>query len=133
MVEEYFDSLGGREKVFASKGKKATTKRGRKSDIASASTKKAKTEKKSQSRSVTPKQNEEKFTPPSGSWEDEIKAVDAAEGAEGQVQVYLTWRNGQKTQHPLETCYKRCPQKMLKFFESHLYVSRPPEKCKRPD
>lgn len=114
MVEEYFESLGGREKVMTSNktGKKAESKkRGRQSNVgASASTKKAKTTRKSVTRSATPE--EPAFQPPSGSWEDEVKAIDAAEGAQGQVQVYLTWRDGHKTQHPLDVCYKRCPQKV---------------------
>ena len=65
------------------------------------------------------------FKPPSGSWEHEVVAIDACEGQnDSAVVVYLTWRGGQKTQHPLQQVYKRCPQKMLSFYESHLYVSR---------
>lgn len=48
--------------------------------------------------------------------------IDACEGTEGSVVVFLTWKGGQKTQHPLVQVYKRCPQKMLKFYESHLFV-----------
>jgi len=38
--------------------------------------------------------------------------------------VFLSWANGHKTQHPLEQVYKRCPQKMLKFYESHLVFKK---------
>ena len=114
MVEEYFKSLGGREKVMKKGNVKVDTKkRSRQSTSAPASTKKAKTTRKSATRSTTPEEKEKTFTPPTGSWEEDVKAIDAAEGAQGQVQVYLTWRDGHKTQHPLDVCYKRCPQKVI--------------------
>lgn len=52
------------------------------------------------------------FKPPSGSWEDSVVAIDACEGSDGQVMVYLTWQGGAKSQHPLVQVYKRCPQKV---------------------
>ncbi|KAI1004643.1 hypothetical protein K3495_g3570 [Podosphaera aphanis] len=60
------------------------------------------------------------FRPPTGSWEEEVIKIDACEGSEGNVIVYLTWKGGHKSQHPLSQIYKRCPQKMLKFYEAHL-------------
>jgi chromobox protein 1 len=38
----------------------------------------------------------------------------------GENYVYLTWRNGKKTQHPIKTAHVRCPQVMLRFYEKHL-------------
>lgn len=52
------------------------------------------------------------FKPPSGSWEDAVVSIDACEGPDGQVMVYLTWEGGAKSQHPLAAVYKRCPQKV---------------------
>lgn len=31
---------------------------------------------------------------------------------DGSFIVYLTWKNGKKTQHPKEVIYRRCPQKV---------------------
>jgi chromobox protein 1 len=53
------------------------------------------------------------WKPPAGSWEDQIKDLDACEDEEsGKLMVYLTWINGQKTQHETSVIYKRCPQKV---------------------
>ncbi len=94
------------------KGKKGT-KRGRQSNVsAPASTKKARTTPARKSASV---EQEAVFQPPTGSWEDEVKDIDAAEGDRGEVQVYLTWKNGHKTQHALDIVYKRCPQKVYSY------------------
>lgn len=60
------------------------------------------------------------FKQPTSSWENEVVGIDACEGSAGGVVVYLTWKGGQKSQHLLAQVYKRCPQKMLKFYESHL-------------
>ena len=32
--------------------------------------------------------------------------------------------NGKKSQHEVHTVYKKAPQRMLKFYEQHLYESR---------
>ena len=61
------------------------------------------------------------FKPPTGSWEDEVAAVDAAEGTDGTIRIYLTWKHGERTQHPKEQVYRRCPQKVADLqlvFES---------------
>lgn len=39
-------------------------------------------------------------------------AIDACEGNGGAIVVYLTWKGGEKSQHPLHQVYKRCPQKV---------------------
>lgn len=52
------------------------------------------------------------FKPPSGSWEEEVVGIDACEGHEGAIIVFLTWKNGVKSQHALSQVYKRCPQKV---------------------
>lgn len=79
------------------------------------------------------------FKPPSGNWEEEVVGIDACEGTEGNIVVYLTWKGGEKSQHPLHQVYKRCPQKvgltmleeyhanriqMLKFYENHLVFKK---------
>lgn len=55
---------------------------------------------------------ETEFKPPTGNWEDEVVGIDACEGNAGTIVVYLTWKGGQKTKHPLAQVYKRCPQKV---------------------
>lgn len=53
------------------------------------------------------------WKPPSGSWEDHVESVDMCQDEEnGGFIVYLTWKNGKKTQHPKEVVYRRCPQKV---------------------
>lgn len=53
------------------------------------------------------------WKPPSGSWEDHVEQVDMCQDEEtGTFIVYLTWKNGKKTQHPKEVVYRRCPQKV---------------------
>ena len=55
-----------------------------------------------------------KWSPPSGSWEDEIETIDTCEeDNDGYLIVYLTWKNGQKTKHDTEMVYKKCPQKVV--------------------
>jgi chromobox protein 1 len=123
-LNEYLASVGGKESILQAweeakanrsmkKGKKRSHtsaisenetngggKRGRKSGTHPASA--------SPPASVT----KASFKPPTGSWEDAVVAIDACEGQEGKVIVYLTWKSGEKTQHPLSAVYKRCPQKV---------------------
>ncbi|KAK6598769.1 chromo domain-containing protein [Botrytis cinerea] len=67
------------------------------------------------------------FKPPQGSWEDEVVTIEAMEGPNAEVIVYLTWKGGAKSQHPLHQVYKRCPQKMLSFYERHLVFKKTEE------
>lgn len=62
--------------------------------------------------SNTPPVSAGDFKPPTGNWEEQIVAIDACEGGEGAVVVFLTWKGGHKTQHPLSQVYKRCPQRV---------------------
>ena len=60
----------------------------------------------------TPPISAKKWTPPAGSWEDEIETIDACEDeGSGKLVVYLIWKNGQKTKHDTHIIYKKCPQK----------------------
>lgn len=62
------------------------------------------------------------WAPPSGSWEGAIQAVDTIEmdSETDTLNVFLHWNDGRKSKHPIEVCYKKCPQKMLHFYEQHL-------------
>ncbi|KAK0709441.1 hypothetical protein B0T26DRAFT_742882 [Lasiosphaeria miniovina] len=126
-LEEYFRSAGGRGKVFKStanplKGKK----RGRQSTGTPAAT--GKRSKKNgeqhpadEDTPLTAKNVQ--WKPPAGSWEDHIAQLDACEDEDThKLMVYLTWKNGHKTQHETSVIYNRCPQKMLQFYERHVRI-----------
>lgn len=62
------------------------------------------------------------WKPPSGSWEDHVESVDMCQEEDtGNFIVYLTWKNGKKTQHPKEVVYRRCPQKVRWKVRKGLY------------
>ncbi|UQC73635.1 chromo domain-containing protein [Colletotrichum lupini] len=130
ILEEYLKKLGGREALFEEKTKaKTTKKRGRPSASSSTPPASSKRGKRNghPAESTPPASVKEAkakaWTLPSGSWEDDVESIDACEDEEsGSIIIYLNWRNGQKTKHPKEVVYKRCPQKMLQFYEKHIRI-----------
>lgn len=112
ILAEYLDKVGGKEAIleaYAAKKNKSgeKKKRGR----ASTGVEPNKRGRKANGAAVPVTTNIE-FKPPSGTWEEDVVMIDACEGTEGKVNVYLTWKSGHKTQHPLAQVYKRCPQKV---------------------
>lgn len=53
----------------------------------------------------------EKFKPPSGSWEKQVRKIDVVR-VNGSINAYLTWESGDQTIHTLAQVYQRCPQKV---------------------
>ncbi|KAJ4420648.1 hypothetical protein N0V82_004213 [Gnomoniopsis sp. IMI 355080] len=127
--DEYYESIGGKEKIFE-QTKKALNGRKRQRQSKSATpveTTKAAKKQKSHPLDSTPPASAKaaEWKPPSGSWEDHVETVDMCQDEnDGTFIVYLTWKNGKKTQHPKEVIYRRCPQKMLRFYERHIRISR---------
>ncbi|OAA51786.1 heterochromatin protein one [Metarhizium rileyi] len=126
ILDEYFRRVGGRENIFketekAAKGKK----RGRAaSNAATTSTKRLRKNGAHPSDSAPPA-TAKAWQPPAGSWEDEIATIDACEDeGSGKLVVYLIWKNGKKTKHETPVIYKKCPQKMLQFYERHVKIIR---------
>jgi hypothetical protein len=117
ILNAYYDSVGGRDYILSERRKK---KRGHPSSSTGTpdpKTNGSKRARKSEARhpsSTTPPASlkHATFKPPTGSWEDDVQGIDACEGTDGEVMVFLQWSNGQKTQHPLHIVYKRCPQKV---------------------
>ncbi|KAJ5785111.1 uncharacterized protein N7503_010323 [Penicillium pulvis] len=62
------------------------------------------------------------WVPKGKNWDKELGAVDTIiRDPESQgLFVLLLWNNGRKSRVSIETCYEKCPQKMLKFYENHL-------------
>lgn len=120
IVEEYLAKIGGREALMeAFEEKKNASKKGKKRGRSSTANESngangVKRGRKSHPVDSSPPAGAKavEFKPPTGSWEEEVTGIDACEGAEGDVVVYLTWKGGQKSQHPLAQVYKRCPQKV---------------------
>ncbi|KAB8294267.1 hypothetical protein EYC80_009694 [Monilinia laxa] len=135
----YLESVGGKEKLMdlynekkaeaaEAAEKKQGKKRGRPSAAATPQTNGKKSRKNGHPSSSTPPASLEpyQFKPPSGSWEDDVVTIEAMEGPNAEVIVYLTWKGGYKSQHPLHQVYKRCPQKMLSlhlpaYHTDHLF------------
>ena len=117
ILNAYLAKVGSREEILEQWAeKKAASGKGKKRSRASAGAKETATKKSRKNGTTTssgsPPAGAGHFRPPTGSWEDDVTAVDAAEGSEGKVSVFLTWKSGDKTQHPLAQVYKRCPQKV---------------------
>ena len=124
ILDEYLAKVGGKDLILAQWAEKKAgkgKKRGRSSTgngtTSGANGTVAKKGRKNANHpaSATPPAGvrEAGFKPPTGSWEEDVVAIDACEGSAGTVVVYLTWKGGQKTQHPLNQVYKRCPQKVM--------------------
>jgi chromobox protein 1 len=111
ILHEYLAKHGGRDAIISAyqAAKKGAKKRGRASTNSEGGAKRGK---KSNGTAIVPNAINVEFKPPSGTWEEDVVMIDAAEGTEGSVVVFLTWKGGQKTQHPLPQVYKRCPQKV---------------------
>jgi chromobox protein 1 len=129
ILNEYLEKVGGKEKILAAwQEKKDATKKRKKRSRASTGaeatngTKRGKKNGHPKDESPPASASKAEWKPPTGSWEEHVTGIDACEGNDNNVVVYLTWKGGHKTQHPLAAVYKRCPQKMLKFYESHLFV-----------
>ncbi|KAI0021841.1 heterochromatin protein one [Xylariomycetidae sp. FL0641] len=123
VLEEYLNSVGGREKILeeAKTGLK-TKKRGRPT-AGTPSTGSKRRRNDGHPASTTPPASRKSWKPPAGSWEDDVESIDACHDENtGKLTVYLTWKNGNKTQHDTKVIYQRCPQKMLHFYERHVKI-----------
>ncbi|KAK0708194.1 chromo domain-like protein [Lasiosphaeris hirsuta] len=126
ILSDYLEKIGGRDRLFvdtanAMKGKK----RGRPSSgTPTASGKRTKKNAEHPAGLGAPLAAKNvTWKPPPGSWEDHIAQLDACEDEEsGKLMVYLTWKNGHKTQHETSVIYNRCPQRMLQFYERHVRI-----------
>lgn len=114
VLSAYLESIGGRDKIFeetqeAARGKK----RNRTNSTTPAATTKRSKRNGTHPGDSAPPATAEKWSPPAGSWEDEIDTIDACEDeGSGRLVVYLVWKNGRKTKHDTKVIYKKCPQKV---------------------
>jgi len=121
MLEEYYQKIGGRpqqKKKRSREVQSSTPQSGRKgsksrklNDSGSSIV---------ESAGSPPLIDRVNWQPPKGSWEDDVQAVDTIEQDKRGLQVYLQWNNGRKSTHPIETAKKKCPMKLLDFYEQHL-------------
>ncbi|KAA8910048.1 hypothetical protein FN846DRAFT_940463 [Sphaerosporella brunnea] len=119
ILQEYYRSIGGRPVP-------KTKKRGRPSTASfmtpAKSTKKSRISIAASTISESPlaETKEGKWKPPSGNWEDQITHIDTIEKTDNGLIAYVQWGNGRKSQHDINVVYKKCPQRMLSFYEQHL-------------
>ncbi|KAK8854566.1 hypothetical protein IAR55_003305 [Kwoniella newhampshirensis] len=58
-------------------------------------------------------------------WEEVVAGIDTIErNSKDELMIYVTMSGGERVGLPTEVAYKRCPQKILKFYESHLKWKR---------
>ncbi|SPO04946.1 related to chromatin-associated swi6 protein [Cephalotrichum gorgonifer] len=125
ILESYLAEQGGRDQIIEDTQEAVTTKkRGRKSAADGEPKKRAKRNG-HPADTVAPATGGKAgaWQPPAGSWEDHIESIDACEDeSTGKLVVFLNWKNGKKTKHNTEVVYRRCPQKMLRFYENHVRI-----------
>ncbi|KAI1134107.1 heterochromatin protein one [Hypoxylon sp. FL0543] len=125
VLQEYLKSVGGRDKIIEdAKTALKTKKRGRPAGTSTPTNGTKRRRNGSHPASETPPASSSRaFKPPVGSWEDDVESIDACHDENtGKLIVYLTWKNGHKSQHDTQVVYKRCPQKMLQFYERHVKI-----------
>ncbi|KAJ2056073.1 hypothetical protein GGI17_006377 [Coemansia sp. S146] len=59
--------------------------------------------------------------PEADNWESLVKEVQTVDRSEkNKLIVFIKWKNGQVTKHPIEMAHLKCPQAMLQFYEERL-------------
>jgi chromobox protein 1 len=113
ILNAYFQKHGGRDAIFEETEKATKTKKRGRASNGTPATKKRSRRNGTHPADKTPPATSKEWSPPAGSWEDEIETIDACEDEGiGKLVVYLIWKNGQKTKHDTQTIYKKCPQKV---------------------
>lgn len=114
VLDEYFSGIGGRGNIYEqTKTAVQKKKRGRPSTTnGSGPAKRVRTSSGHPKDTTPPATN--KWNPPVGSWEEEVKSVCDVNFDEKtrKLIVYLEWHRGTKTKHASEVVYKKCPQKV---------------------
>jgi chromobox protein 1 len=127
ILSDYLESIGGRDKIFEETDEaQKSKKRGRPAGAGTPANGGKRSKRGSHPGSETPPASagaKKSWKPPAGSWEEHVASIDACHDENtGKLVVYLTWKNGNKTQHGTETIYTRCPQQMLRFYERHVKI-----------
>ncbi|KAH7118314.1 hypothetical protein EDB81DRAFT_848065 [Dactylonectria macrodidyma] len=118
ILNQYFDTIGGRDKIFDESDRAAKTKKGRQTSNGTFSTRPKRLQRnEAHVGDETLFATTKPWNPPSRSWEDEVETIGACEEDDnGKLIVYLIWKNGQKTKHETQIIYKKCPQKVVYPF-----------------
>ncbi|KAL4804508.1 hypothetical protein BDV18DRAFT_143311 [Aspergillus unguis] len=128
VLQEYFKTIGGRPEK-PTKKRKSTGRPAKAAQEEKPEPKKRRKSRANDEETATPevrKEEQEKNTPAPNwvpkakSWENEVKAVDTIVREGDGLVAYLHWKNDKKSKVSIETCYDKCPRKMLKFYEQHL-------------
>ncbi|PVU86799.1 hypothetical protein BB561_006539 [Smittium simulii] len=70
----------------------------------------------------------EAFPPEDESWESYIDFIEAIDRVpEIGLMIYVKWKSGKKSVHPSSVINKRCPQKIIKFYEERLRFTGVPQ------
>lgn len=134
VLRKYLKSVGGRDKIVGDSKAGTQKKRGRPASSTNTPTNGTKrTKRADHPASATPPASAAKtWTPPAGSWEDHVASIDAChDDNSGRLIVYLSWKNGNKTQHDTKIVYSRCPQKVGCFMTTRFaYRANTRENCR---
>lgn len=58
------------------------------------------------------------------SWEELVKQVDSVENRDGVLIVHILWYNGRRSEHTNMVVRKKCPVKLVVFYESMLQFAQ---------
>jgi len=124
ILKEYYKSIGGKPSPEKQSKKRKSTVSAKSTPDVTPSTKKRK------GRQSEVKDEDEaeddggltNWLPKGESWENYVQNVDTIErdGKDGGLYVFLHWNNDKKTKVSIDQCYKKCPMRMLHFYENHL-------------
>ncbi|OJD36734.1 chromo domain-containing protein [Diplodia corticola] len=131
-LDEYFQKLGGRPTLGGNKKRKASqtpsgTPAGKGRGRGRSSIKEEEAEVSAEPEPKVKKEKAPSF--PKGSWEEHIQSVDTieevpnAKTGERERFALVVWADGSKTRHGLAVLNQKCPQKMLTYYEQHLYFN----------
>lgn len=128
-MEEYHAKIGG-PPVLEVKSKKKGGKRSNSAAFPDSPAAETNGEKRGR-KSAGDGTGEESFKLPGGSWENDVirvssiveetdTSVEPKGKQEAALIALLEWKSGRKTQHPMDTLRRKCPQKLLDYYEQHL-------------
>ncbi|PYH78174.1 hypothetical protein BO82DRAFT_405531 [Aspergillus uvarum CBS 121591] len=123
-VDEYFSKLGGRPEKSQTKKRKSLGRPPKSATPEKTQPNKRRKSRTNESPEPQPEEDSDSssWVPKGKSWEKEVDTVDTIfrDPSTSQLLAILNWKNGKKSKVLIETCYERCPRKMLEFYESHL-------------